>query len=148
MLLVYYCSAKSRCKTNLENTSKYDFSPDLGGKNGGVPSMRMQVILDSSSRPPGLSPYMRREGRRVQGLDYYVEGIPPLLQQPPRMNCLKPSSRYQRFKDLKLGLKKAENTKVRDHSKQHFSKDQRQKNVNYNAEIPFTGNSSAESIHL
>ena len=39
---------KSRHKPNLENTFKYVFSPDLGGKNGGVLSMRMQVILDSS----------------------------------------------------------------------------------------------------
>ena len=39
---------KSRHKPNLESTSKYGFSPDLGGKNGGVLSMRMQVILDSS----------------------------------------------------------------------------------------------------
>ena len=37
---------KSRHRPNLENTSKYGFSPDLGGKNGGVLSMRMQVILD------------------------------------------------------------------------------------------------------
>ena len=29
------------------------FSPDLGGKNGGVLSMRMQVILDSSFARPG-----------------------------------------------------------------------------------------------
>ena len=39
---------KSRHKPNLESTSKYDFSSDLGGKNGGVLSMRMQVILDFS----------------------------------------------------------------------------------------------------
>ena len=37
---------KNRHKPNLENTSKYGFSPALGGKNGGVLSMRMQVILD------------------------------------------------------------------------------------------------------
>ena len=55
---------KSRHKPNLENTTKYGFSPDLGGKNGGVLSMRMQVILDSS-----FSPYMEWEERRVQGLD-------------------------------------------------------------------------------
>ena len=65
---------KLRQKPNLENTSKYGFSPDLGGKNGGVLSMRMQVILDSTPglffRPPGFSPYMGREERRVQGLDY------------------------------------------------------------------------------
>ena len=35
-----------------------------------VLSMRMQVILDSSFRPPGFSPYMRRKERRVEGLDY------------------------------------------------------------------------------
>ena len=32
----------------------------------------MQVILDSSFRPSGFSPYMGREERRVQGLDYLV----------------------------------------------------------------------------
>ena len=47
---------KSRNKPNLESTSKYGFSPDLGGKNGGVLSMRMQVILDSSFARPGSAP--------------------------------------------------------------------------------------------
>ena len=47
---------KLRHKPNLENTSKYGFSPDLGGKNGGVLSMRMQVILDSSFARPGAAP--------------------------------------------------------------------------------------------
>ena len=32
------------------------FSPDLGGKSGGVLSMRMQVILDSSFARPGSAP--------------------------------------------------------------------------------------------
>ena len=32
------------------------FSPDLGGKNGGVLSMRMQVILDSPFARPGSAP--------------------------------------------------------------------------------------------
>jgi len=44
---------KSRHKPNLESTSKYGFSPDLGGKIGVVLSMRMQVILDSSFTRPG-----------------------------------------------------------------------------------------------
>ena len=56
LLLVYYHSRKSRHKPNLESTSKYGFSPDLGGKNGGVLSMRMQVILDSSFARPGSAP--------------------------------------------------------------------------------------------
>ena len=38
---------KSRHKPNLENTSKYGVPPNLGGKNGGVLSMRMQVIQGS-----------------------------------------------------------------------------------------------------
>jgi len=45
---------KSRHKPNLQSTSKYGFSPDLGGKNGVVLSMRMQVILaDSFFARPG-----------------------------------------------------------------------------------------------
>ena len=47
---------KSPHKPSLEITSKYGFSPDLGGKNGGVLSMRMQVILDSSFARPGSAP--------------------------------------------------------------------------------------------
>ena len=47
---------KSGHKPSLENTTKYGFSPDLGGKNGGVLSMRMQVILDSSFARPGSAP--------------------------------------------------------------------------------------------
>ena len=47
---------KSRHKPNLETTSKYGFYPDSGGKNGGVLSMRMQVILDSSFARPGSAP--------------------------------------------------------------------------------------------
>ena len=46
---------KSCHKPNLENTSKYGFSPD-GGKNGGVLSMRIQVFLDSSFARPGSAP--------------------------------------------------------------------------------------------
>ena len=56
------------------SSSKYGFFPDLGEKNGGLLSMRMQVILDSSFAPPpfptGFSPYKGREESRVQGLDY------------------------------------------------------------------------------
>ena len=54
---------KSRHKPNLENTSKYGFSADFffffgggGGGNGGVLSMHMQVILDSSFARPGSAP--------------------------------------------------------------------------------------------
>ena len=39
-----------------KSTSKYGFSLDLGGKNGGVLSMRMQVILDSLFARPGSAP--------------------------------------------------------------------------------------------
>ena len=53
---------KSRHKPNLERTFKYVFSPDFfffflgGGGYGGVLSMRMQVILDSSFARPGSAP--------------------------------------------------------------------------------------------
>ena len=57
------------------------FSPDLGEKNGDVPSMRMQVILNSSFRPPGFSPYMGREERTVPGLDYITLCLYPQILQ-------------------------------------------------------------------
>ena len=47
---------KSRHKPNLESTSKYGFSRDLGRKYGGVLTMRMQVILDSPFAHPGSAP--------------------------------------------------------------------------------------------
>ena len=43
------------------------FPPIWGGKNGGVLSMRMQVILDSSFRPPGFSPYKGWVGKESSG---------------------------------------------------------------------------------
>ena len=59
---------KSRHKPNVESTSKYGFSPDLGGKNGGVLSMRMQVILDSSFARPGSAPIWG--GKKVEFRDW------------------------------------------------------------------------------
>ena len=38
------------------------------------PSMRMQVILDSSFRPPGLSPYMGREEKESSGTGLVQHG--------------------------------------------------------------------------
>ena len=46
-------------KPNQENTSKYSFPPIWGGGgNGGVLSMRMQVILDSSFARAGSAPIL------------------------------------------------------------------------------------------
>ena len=53
---------KLRHKPNLESTSKYGFSPDLGGK------MRMQVILDSSFARPGTVPI--RGGKKGEFRDW------------------------------------------------------------------------------
>ena len=56
LLLEYYHSvnrAKSQIWKVLPNMI---FSPDLGEKNGGVLSMRMQVILDSSFVRSGSAP--------------------------------------------------------------------------------------------
>ena len=64
---------KLRHKPNLENTSKYGFSPDLGGKNGGVLSMRMQVILDSSFARPGSAPIWG--GKKGEFRDWTTVGV-------------------------------------------------------------------------
>ena len=56
LLLVYYYSETRATIPNLKSASKYGFSPDLGGKNGGILSMRMQVILDSLFDRPGSAP--------------------------------------------------------------------------------------------
>ena len=58
---------KSRHKPNLESTSKYGFPPDLG-ENGGVLSMRMQVILDSLFARPGSAPIW--DGKKGQFRDW------------------------------------------------------------------------------
>jgi len=47
---------KSRHKPNLESTSRYGFFPDLGGKNGVVLSMRMQVIRWTLLSPARVEP--------------------------------------------------------------------------------------------
>ena len=67
---------KSRHKPNLENTTKYGFSPDLGGKNGGVLSMRMQFILDSSFAHPGSAPIWG--GKKGEFRDW-TNGLRPRL---------------------------------------------------------------------
>ena len=52
-----------------ENTSKYGFPPIWGGKFR--PSEHVHASYPGLFfRPPGFSPYMGREERRVQGLDY------------------------------------------------------------------------------
>ena len=56
---------KSRHKPNLENTSKYGFSPDWRRSEHAHASYPGLFF-----RPPGFSPYMGRKERRVQGLDY------------------------------------------------------------------------------
>ena len=61
---------KSRHKPNLESTSKYGFSPDLGGKKWRRSEHAHASYPGLSFRPPEFSPYMGREERRVQGLDY------------------------------------------------------------------------------
>ena len=64
---------KSHHQPNLESTSKYGFFPDCGGKwcrSEHAHSSYPELFF----RPPGLSPYMGREERRVQGLDYKVHG--------------------------------------------------------------------------
>ena len=49
------------------------FPPSLGAKNGGVLSMRMQVIMDSSFVRPGLAPI--RGGKKVEFRDWTNDSI-------------------------------------------------------------------------
>ena len=76
---------KSRSKPNLESTSKYGFFPDLGGKNGGVLSMRMQVILDSISFPEPSLPLSSGTGKR-RPLAYCVSARHFIGQQQSMRN--------------------------------------------------------------
>ena len=69
---------KWRHKPNLESTSKYGFSPDLGGKNGGVLSMRMQVILDSPFARPGSAPI--GGGKKGECRDWTRDRIKPIIR--------------------------------------------------------------------
>ena len=57
LLLVYYHNSENRASSQIWKVlPNMVFSLDLGGKNGGVLSMRMQVILDSSFAHPGSAP--------------------------------------------------------------------------------------------
>ena len=70
---------KSRHKLNLESTSKYGFSPDLAGKNWRRSEHAHASYPGLFFRPPGFSPHMGREERRVQGLDQtWVQGFTAL----------------------------------------------------------------------
>ena len=60
---------KSRHKRNLESTSKYGFSPDLRKKKWRHSEHAHASYPGLFFRPPGFSPYVGREERRVQGLD-------------------------------------------------------------------------------
>ena len=69
LLFVYYYS-ENRATSQLESTSKYGFSPDLERKNGGVLSMRMQVIMDSLFARPGSAPI--RGGKKREFRDWTI----------------------------------------------------------------------------
>ena len=56
LLPVYYHSENHATSQIWKILPNMVFFPDLGEKNGGVLSMRMQVILDSSFARPGSAP--------------------------------------------------------------------------------------------
>ena len=58
IIIIIIIIQKSRHKPNQKSTSKYGFPPDLRGKNGGVLSMRVQVILDSLFACPDSAPIL------------------------------------------------------------------------------------------
>ena len=56
LLFAYYHSENRTTSQIWKVLPNMVFSPDLGGKNGGVLSMCMQVVLDSSLARPGSAP--------------------------------------------------------------------------------------------
>ena len=85
------------------NTSKYGFSPDLGGKNGGVLSMLMQVILDSldsSFARPGSAPIWGgkkgefRDWTRCPQERYFPSTIPFVIRWWLRITSRPDSTEY------------------------------------------------------
>ena len=61
---------KLQYKPNLKCTSKYGFSPDLGGKMAAFRACACKLSWTLLYGPLGFSPYKMRKERRVQGLDY------------------------------------------------------------------------------
>ena len=65
------------------------FSPDLGGKIGGVLSMRMQFILDSSFARPGSAPIW--DGKKEEFRDW-TTSTPrtiPIVRAPKTMKKIR-----------------------------------------------------------
>ena len=88
LLFVYYHLENRTTSQIWKVLPNMVFSPDLGGKNGGVLSMRMQVILDSSFARPGLAPIWGRkkgEFRDWTRNDPDPEMIPTFLLVDPEM---------------------------------------------------------------
>ena len=79
---------KSHHKPNVENTSKYGliFPPDLGGKKRRRSEHAHASYPGLFFRPPGLSPYMGWEERRVQGLDYTCLSACSVIMHARKLN--------------------------------------------------------------
>ena len=67
LLLVYYYS-ENRATSRIWKVLPNMVFPRFGGENGGVLSMRMQVILDSSFARPGSAPI--RGGKKGEFRDW------------------------------------------------------------------------------
>ena len=68
----------SRHKPNLQSTSKYGFSPDLGEGGGGEWERSEHAHASYpglSFRPPGFNPYTRRGGKKGEFRDWTSEAI-------------------------------------------------------------------------
>ena len=72
LLLVYYYS-QNRATNRIWKVLPNMVFPPMWGKNGGVLSMRMQVILDSSSARPGSFPI--RGGKKGEFRDWTMGGL-------------------------------------------------------------------------
>ena len=88
LFLWKWCNPFPRARARLKHAHSFDrcggFSPDLGGKNGGVLSMRIQVILDSSFARPGSAPIWG--GKKGEFRDWTSE-IPDSILAPDMQCC-------------------------------------------------------------
>ena len=74
LLLVYYLFSEIALQTKSGKYFQIWFFPRFGGKKWRNSEHAHVSYPGLSFRPPGFSPYIRREERRVEGLDYGYTG--------------------------------------------------------------------------
>ena len=77
LLLVYDLFSEIALQTKSGKYFQIWFFPRFGGKNGGILSMRMQVILDSLFARPGSAPILGR--KKGEFRDWTMQFLPSVI---------------------------------------------------------------------